>query len=64
MGCGAVRGSARAGGETVEVAEGWLEGRDNARPVHGTAQNPFHDVMARRDVTTVTDIIFGYMGLV
>jgi hypothetical protein len=47
---GTVRGGARAGGETGEAAEGWLEGTGNVRPVHGTAQNRFQDVMAQRDL--------------
>jgi hypothetical protein len=49
-GCRAVRSGARAGGETREAAEGWLEGRGNARPVHGMAQNLFQDVVAQRDL--------------
>jgi hypothetical protein len=40
-------GGARAGGENGEGAEGWLEGRGNTSPVHGTLQNPFQDVVAQ-----------------
>jgi hypothetical protein len=49
-GCGAVQDGARAGGETGEAAERWLKGRGNARPVHSTAQNPFQNVVAQRDL--------------
>jgi hypothetical protein len=31
-----------------EAAEGWLEIRGNAHPVHSTVQNPFEDAMAQR----------------
>jgi hypothetical protein len=46
----AIGRGASTGNEAWELAEGWLEGGDDARPVHSTAQNPFQDIMAQREM--------------
>jgi hypothetical protein len=46
----AVGRGASAGSEAWESAEGWFKGGGDARPVHSTAQNPFQDIMAQREM--------------
>jgi hypothetical protein len=45
---GAVGGDSGTVGEAREAAEGRLESRCDACPVHDAAQNPFQDIVAHR----------------
>jgi hypothetical protein len=45
---GAVGGDSGAFGDAREAAEGRLESRCDACPVHDPAQNPFQDIVAHR----------------
>jgi hypothetical protein len=46
----AIGGGASTSSKAWEWAEGWFEGEGNARPVHSTAQNPFYDIIAQREM--------------
>jgi hypothetical protein len=60
---------ASAPGKAREAAEGGFLGEGDACPVHDTAQNPFHDVMAQRGMCSegwaphsVVKYIYGFAG--
>jgi hypothetical protein len=50
LGGGSVCRNAGACGKARKASEGWLKGGGDARPVHSTAQHPFQDIMAQREL--------------